>query len=140
MDVGTDPITMTEVGVITGERQVSTNIFMRVGGTISGIIGGEDNSGIISGYLNGILIAIGVHGKETGTGTVEDTPVTSVEDIPVEDTPVTSAEDIPVEENQLNKVVLNQAGKAPVVPIIREMKDDKKDRIEGKAAKCQIAA
>jgi len=81
---------------------------------ITGIIGGEDNRRIINGYLTVILIAIGVTGKETGTGMVEDTPVT--------------------------KVILNQAGKAPVVPIIREMKDDKKDRIEDKAAKCQIAA
>jgi hypothetical protein len=72
MDVGTDPITMTEVGVITGENQVFPDIFMRVGEMISGIIGGEDNHGIISGYLTVILIAIGVTGKETDIGTMED--------------------------------------------------------------------
>jgi hypothetical protein len=82
MDVGTDPITMTEVGVITGESQVFTEIFIRVGEMISDITGGEDNRGIISGYLNGILIAIGVPGKETGTGTVEDM-VTALEDIQI---------------------------------------------------------
>jgi hypothetical protein len=45
---------MTEGGVITRECQVFTDIFMRVGEMISGIIGGEDNRGIISGYLTTI--------------------------------------------------------------------------------------
>jgi len=49
---------------------------------ITGIINGEDNRGIISGYHNRILIAIGVHGKETDTGTVEDM-VTALEDIQI---------------------------------------------------------
>ena len=107
-DAGTDHDTMTEGGVITEEYQVFTNIFMRVGGMISGIIGGEDNRGNISGYLTVTFIAIGVPGKETDTGVVED-PV------------------IPVDE-------------APVLPILREMEDDKKNRIEDKAAKRQTAA
>ena len=72
MGVGTDPITMTEGGVITGKLQFFTEIFIQVGGMITGIIGGEDERGIISGYLNMILIAIGVPGKETGPGTVVD--------------------------------------------------------------------
>jgi hypothetical protein len=72
MDVGIDPITMTEGGVITGELQVFTEIFIRVGGMITGIIGGEDNRGTIIGFLTVILIAIGVTGKETGIGTMED--------------------------------------------------------------------
>ena len=68
--VGTAPDTMTEGGVITGECQVFTDIFMRVGEMITGIIGGEDNRGNISGYLTVTFIAIGVPGKETDTGVV----------------------------------------------------------------------
>jgi hypothetical protein len=82
MDVGTDPITMTEGGLIIVRLHLFMQICIRVGGMITGIIGGEDNSGIISGYHNGILIAIGVPGKETGTGTIEDL-VCTMEDIQV---------------------------------------------------------
>ena len=49
--VGTAPDIMTEGGVITGECQVFTDIFMLVGEMITGIIGGGDNRGNISGYL-----------------------------------------------------------------------------------------
>jgi hypothetical protein len=52
--VGTAPDTMTEVGVITLECQVFTDIFIRVGEMISGIIGGEGNHGNMSGYLTNI--------------------------------------------------------------------------------------
>jgi hypothetical protein len=71
-DVGTAPDTMTEGGVITGEYQVFTDIFMLVGEMISGIIGGEGNRGNITGYITMILIAIGVTGTEPGTGIMED--------------------------------------------------------------------
>ena len=63
---------MTEGGVITGECQVFTDIFMLVGKMISGIIGGEGNRGNITGYITMIFITIGVTGKEQGTGTRED--------------------------------------------------------------------
>ena len=160
-DVGTDPTTMTEGGVITGERQVFTDIFMLVGEMISGIIGGEGNRGNITGYITMIFITIGVTGKEPGIGTVVDLDlvgtvvealVISVEVIPVEVIPVEvipveviPVEVIPVVEDLVNPVVVDLVSveENPVynlVPIIREMKDDKKDRIEGKAAKCQIAA
>jgi len=70
--VGTAPDTMTEVGVITGECHVFTEIFMRVGEMISDIIGGEGNRGNITGYITMIFVTIGVTGRETGTGTMED--------------------------------------------------------------------
>jgi hypothetical protein len=63
---------------------------------------------------------------------------------PVEDLDLVCIE---VEENKVPavvdsqlKVFLNQAGEAPVVPIIREMGDDNKNSIEYKAAKRQTAA
>jgi hypothetical protein len=70
--VGTALITTTEVGVITGEYQVFTDIFITVGEMISGIIGGEGNRGNISGYITVIFMTIGVTGKEPGTGTMAD--------------------------------------------------------------------
>jgi hypothetical protein len=82
MGVGTDPITMTEVGLIIVMLHLFMQICIRVGEMISDIIGGEDNRGIISGYHNRILIAIGVPGKETDIGTVEDM-VTALEDIQI---------------------------------------------------------
>ena len=138
-DVGTAPDTMTEGGVITGECQVFTDIFMLVGEMISGIIGGEGNRGNITGYITVIFIRIGVTGKEPSTGTLEDLVGTVVVDlvIPEEDTQVTLVEAIPVE------VDLVSVEENPVynwVPIIRKMKDYKKDRIEDKAAKHQTAA
>ena len=131
-DVGTDPTTMTEGGVITGERQVFTDIFMLVGEMISGIIGGEGNRGNITGYITMIFITIGVTGKEPGIGTVVDLDlvgtvvealVISVEVIPVEV--------IPVVEDLVNPVVVDLVSveENPVynlVPIIREMKDYKR--------------
>jgi hypothetical protein len=50
-DAGTDHGIMTEGGAITEERLGFTEIFIRVGGMITGVIGGKDNRGIISGYL-----------------------------------------------------------------------------------------
>jgi hypothetical protein len=151
-DVGTDPTTMTEGGVITGERQVFTDIFMLVGEMISGIIGGEGNRGNITGYITMIFITIGVTGKEPGIGTVVDLDlvgtvvealVISVEVIPVEVIPVEvipvevipveviPVEVIPVVEDLVNPVVVDLVSveENPVynlVPIIREMKDYKR--------------
>jgi hypothetical protein len=100
---------MTEGGVIIGEFQVLTDIFMLVGEMISGIIGGEDNRGNITGYITMIFITIGVTGKEAVTGAVEDL-VRLVEDLlytvavdlvrPVEDLLYTVAVDLvrPVED------------------------------------------
>ena len=103
MDIGTAPYTMTEDGVITGECQVFTDIFMLVGEMISGIISGEDNRGNITGYITMIFITIGVTGKEAVTGVVEDM-VRLVEDLlytvavdlvrPVEDLLYTVAVDL----------------------------------------------
>lgn len=84
------------------------------------------------------MIAIGVHGKETGTAAVE-TVVSAVEIVGVVVSAVPMVEVTAAEDSQL-KVFLNQAGEAPVVPISRKMEDDKNDRLEDKAAKCQIAA
>ncbi|MCX5849850.1 MAG: hypothetical protein NTW65_10415 [Deltaproteobacteria bacterium] len=93
-DAGTAPSTMTEAGVITEGYQVFTDIFILVGEMISGNIGGEGNRGDISGYLTGILIAIGVTGKETGTGTVV-VLVTPVEDL------ICTVQAVPVEDPDL---------------------------------------
>jgi hypothetical protein len=70
--VGIALITTIEVGVITGECQVFTDIFITVGEMISGIIAGEGNRGNISGYITAIFMTIGVTGKEPGTGTMAD--------------------------------------------------------------------
>ena len=50
-DVGTDHGIMTEGGAITGEHPAFTEIYIRVGEMITGVIAGEDSPGIISGYL-----------------------------------------------------------------------------------------
>jgi hypothetical protein len=50
-DVGTDHGIMTEGGAITAEHPGFTEIFIRAGGMITGVIGGKGNRGIISGYL-----------------------------------------------------------------------------------------
>jgi hypothetical protein len=93
---------MTEGGVITGERLGSIVIFIPVGGMITGVIGGEDNRGIISGYLTMSLIAIGVTGKETDTGAVADLLCTMAVDLvrPVADLLCAVAVDLvrPVED------------------------------------------
>jgi hypothetical protein len=116
--VGTAPDTMTEGGVITRECQVFTDIFMRVGEMISGIIGGKDNRGNISGYLTVTFIAIGVPGKKTDTGVV------------------VAPEDLVIPVEDLNLVTT--VGDLDLA--IREMEDDKRNRIEDKAAKRQTAA
>ena len=145
-DVGTAPDTMTEGGVITGECQVFTDIFMLVGEMISGIIDGEGNRGNITGCITMIFVTIGVTGKEQSTGTREDLVGAVVVDL------VIPVEVIPVEVNlvEVNLVEVNlveedlvSVEENPVynlIPIIREMKDYKKDRIEDKAAKLQTAA
>jgi hypothetical protein len=50
-DVGTDHGIMTEDGAITGELPAFTEIYIRAGEMITGVIVGEDNHGIISAYL-----------------------------------------------------------------------------------------
>jgi hypothetical protein len=50
-DAGTDHGIMTEGGAITEEHPAFTEIYIRVGEMITGVIGGEDSPGIISGYL-----------------------------------------------------------------------------------------
>jgi hypothetical protein len=167
-DVGTDPGTMTEGGLIMLMLHLFMQRCIRVGEMITGIIGGEGNRGIISGYLTGIFSATGVTGKETGTGAVEDIPVIPVEvldpaipveerilvilvevldpGIPVEEhIPGIPVEVIPVEENLVEEDLVNTVTDLvnPVynlVQIIREMEDDKRDRIEDNAVKLQSAA
>ena len=67
-DIGIVPTTMTEGGVITGERQPFTDIFIMVGEMISGVTCGEDNRGNMSEYPISIFITIGAIGKEPDTG------------------------------------------------------------------------
>ena len=72
---GTAHITMTEVGLITGEFHFFTEISVRAGGMITGIIGGKDISGTISGYLIANCNGIGRVGKKTGIGKSKTTGV-----------------------------------------------------------------
>ena len=125
---------MTEVGVITGERQVFTEIFIRVGGMITGIIGGEGNRGNITGYITMIFITIGVTGKEQGIGTLEDlvgvvvtvvgavetvdVVVTAVGAVVVEAVPAVVVETVPV---VVELVSVEENPVYNLVPIIRKM-------------------
>jgi hypothetical protein len=74
-DAGTDQGTMTEVGLIIVMLHLFMQICIRDGEMITEIIGGEGISGTISGYLTGILIAIGRVGKKTGIGKSKTTGV-----------------------------------------------------------------
>jgi len=96
MNIGTVPITMTEVGVSIGEILVFTNIFIPAGEMISDIIVGEDNHGNFSVYITVNLMTIGVTGKEPSTGMVVDlvTLVKEIKVIPAEDIPVTSVAEL----------------------------------------------
>jgi len=59
---------MTEAGLITEVYHLFTEIFLPVGEMITGLISGEVISGNIKEYLKEKCNAIGVDGKETGTG------------------------------------------------------------------------
>jgi hypothetical protein len=72
---GTAHITMIEVGLITSMFHFFTEISIRVGGMITGIIGGKDISGTISGYLSANCNVIGRVGKKTGIGKSKTTGV-----------------------------------------------------------------
>ena len=74
-DAGTAHITMTEVGLITSVNHFFTEISIRVGEMITGIICGEDIVGTISGYLMAKCSIIGRVGKETGIGKNKTTGV-----------------------------------------------------------------
>ena len=52
--IGTDPDTMTGDGGITGGTQLFTDIFIKDGEMISGIIDGEVNRGNITGSITEI--------------------------------------------------------------------------------------
>jgi hypothetical protein len=61
-------VTMTEVGVIIAVYHLFTEIFLRAGEMITGIICGEDIGGNINEYPIKTFNAIGTVGKETGIG------------------------------------------------------------------------
>jgi len=66
--VGTDPVIMTEAGLIIEEYHLFTEIFLPVGEMITELISGEVISGNIKEYLKEKCNVIGVDGKETSTG------------------------------------------------------------------------
>jgi hypothetical protein len=137
-DVGTDPDTMTEAGVITGECQVFTDIFMLVGEMISDIIDGEGNRGNITGCITMIFVTIGVTGKEPSTGTVADLV------IPVAD--LVGGVETAGMETVVGAAVVVAVPAAVVVIAVRvedmvvETVTAAVAMIEDKAAKCKIAA
>jgi hypothetical protein len=65
---GTVHITTTEDGLITDTRLLFIKIFLQAGEMITGIGGGRDMNGNISGYLTVTFNAIGAAGKETDIG------------------------------------------------------------------------
>ena len=67
-DAGIDPVTMTEVGLITEAYHLFTEMFLPDGEMITELISGEDISGNINGSLKENCNAIGVDGKETSIG------------------------------------------------------------------------
>jgi hypothetical protein len=65
---GTARVTMTEGGVIIEACRLFTEMFLRAGEMITGIDGGRDMNGNISGYLTVTFNATGADGKETNIG------------------------------------------------------------------------
>jgi hypothetical protein len=66
--IGTVPITMTEAGLHMEVYHLSKEVFLRDGEIITEPISGKASPGIKSGYLIMTCSAIGVDGRETGTG------------------------------------------------------------------------
>ena len=66
--IGIVPVTMTEAGLHMEVYHLSKEVFLRDGEIITEPISGKASPGIKSGYLIMTCSAIGVDGRETGTG------------------------------------------------------------------------